>query len=72
MKLSKIITLALGTACSITFLSGCAAGFFEEEINVVFMNEGEVVDAGVITQFKNYQTPSISEAYIPNDFRFLG
>ena len=72
MKLSKIITLALGTACSITFLSGCAAGFFEEEINVVFMNEGEVVDSGVVTQFKNYKTPSISEAYIPTDFRFLG
>lgn len=72
MKISKIITLALGTACSITFLSGCAAGFFEEEINVVFMNEGEIVDSGVITQFKNYKTPSISDAYIPTDFRFLG
>ena len=72
MKISKIIPLALGTACSIALLSGCAAGFFEEEINVVFMNEGEVVDAGVITQFKNYKTPSISEAYIPSDFRFLG
>ena len=72
MKISKIIPLALGTACSITFLSGCAAGFFEEEINVVFMNEGEVVDSGVITQFKNYKTPTISEAYIPTDFRFLG
>ena len=72
MKLKKLITFALGTACSLVFLSGCAAGFFEEEIHVVFMNEGEVVDAGVITQFKNYKTPTISSAYIPTDFRFLG
>ena len=72
MKLRNIITLALGTACSVTFLSGCAAGIFEEEINVVFMNEGEIVDAGSVTQFKNYLTPSISDAYIPTDFRFLG
>lgn len=72
MKLRKIITLALGTACSMAFLSGCAAGFFEEEINVVFMNEGEIVDSGVITQFKNYKTPTISDAYVPTDFRFLG
>lgn len=72
MKLTKIIALALGTACSVTFLSGCAAGFFEEEINVVFKNEGEIVDSGSVTQFKNYLTPSISEAYIPTDFRFLG
>ena len=72
MKLRKLITLLLGTACSMAFLSGCAAGFFEEEINVVFMNEGAIVDSGTITQFKNYKTPSIDEAYIPTDYKFLG
>ena len=72
MKLRKLITLALGTACGMAFLTGCAAGFFEEEIHVVFMNEGAIVDSGTITQFKNYKTPTISDAYIPTDFRFLG
>lgn len=72
MKLRKIITLALGTACSLAFVSGCAAGMFEEEINVVFMNEGEVIDSGTVTQFQNYQSPTISDAYIPTNYKFLG
>ena len=72
MKLRKLITLALGIACSAAFLTGCGAGVFEEEIHVVFMNEGEIVDSGTITQFKNYKTPTIDDAYIPTDFRFLG
>lgn len=72
MKLNKKIVLALGIALSVTTLSSCAAGFFEEEINVVFMNEGKIVDSGVVTQFKNYKTPLLDDSYVPHDFKFLG
>ena len=72
MKLRNIIAFTLGTACSLAFVSGCAAGMFEEEIKVVFMNEGEVVDSGTVTQFLNYQSPVIDDAYIPTNYKFLG
>ena len=72
MKIKKIIGLIVGTACSLGFLSGCAAGMFEEELTVTFLNEGEVVGTGTVTQFKNIKSPTIGSAYIPDDYRFLG
>ena len=53
-------------------VSSCAINYFEEEVNVVFMNEGEIVDNGTITQFKNIKSPDLDPAYVPADFRFLG
>ena len=72
MKIKKLIVFTLGTACSLTLLSGCMAGMFEKEITVDFVNEGEVVDSGTVTQFKNIKSPVLDEAYIPTNYRFLG
>ena len=68
----KIFSIIIGTACSLSFLSGCAVNYFEEEINVVFMNEGEMIGNGTVTQFKNIKSPTIGSAYIPDNYRFLG
>ena len=72
MKIKRLFALVIGTACSLSFLSGCAINLFEKEIKVVFMNEGEIVDTGSITQFKNYQSPKIDESYVPSNYKFLG
>lgn len=72
MKLKKPISLLLGASCGLVALSGCVFKAFEKEINVVFKNEGEIVGSGTITQFKNIQSPTISSAYIPDNYRFLG
>ena len=72
MKSKRLIKILLGIACSVTFLSGCAARALENEINVVFLNEGQIVDKGVVTQFKNIKSPTLSSAYVPTDYRFLG
>lgn len=72
MKFKKGIVAGLGIAMSIVALTGCAARMFEEKINVVFKNEGAIVDSGTVTQFDNIKSPMISDAYIPTDFRFLG
>ena len=72
MKNKKILLVLLGAATSMSFLSGCAAKALERELNVVFMNEGEIIDSGVITQFKNIKSPTISDSYVPTDYRFLG
>lgn len=72
MKNKKIFLVLLGVACSVSMLSGCAAKALEREINVVFMNEGQIVDNGTVTQFKNIKSPTISDAYVPTDYRFLG
>ena len=74
MRFKKLITLILGVACSATLLSGCGfAKSFEEELNVVFMAEGDHIGDGTVTQFKNIKTPTISDAYLPDaDYRFLG
>lgn len=72
MKFKRLITLLVGTILGAGLLSGCAANLFEKEINVVFMNEGEIVESGTVTQFKNIKSPTISSAYIPDDYRFLG
>lgn len=72
MKFKKGIVAGLGIAMSVVALTGCAAQMFEEEINVVFKNEGQIVETGKVTQFDNIKSPTISDAYIPTDFRFLG
>lgn len=74
MRFKKLITLILGVACSATLLSGCSlVKSFEEELNVVFMAEGDHIGDGTVTQFKNIKTPTISDAYLPDaDYRFLG
>lgn len=72
MKFKKLIAAVIGVVTSVCFLSGCAAQVFEEKINVVFKNEGQIVASGEVTQFDNYQSPVIDDAYIPNNYRFLG
>lgn len=57
----------------ITFImSGCAAKAFEEELNVVFMYEDEFISYDTVTQFKNIKSPELSEAYIPDGYKFFG
>ena len=72
MKFKRSTFLGVAIIVGIPILSGCAAKMFEEEINVVFMNEGKIVDNGVVTQFKNIQSPTIDESYVPSGYRFLG
>ena len=74
MKFKRLITLIVGAACSIGFLTGCSiVKSLEEELNVVFMAEGDHIGDGTVTQFKNIKTPTISDAYLPDaDYRFLG
>lgn len=73
MKLRNIIVSLLGMTCSMAFLSGCAAGMFEEEIKVEFYdNEGGFVDGGTVTQFKNFQSPVLDPAYVPTNYKFVG
>lgn len=72
MKKKKVFLWATAVLMSSSLLSGCAAKVFEKELNVVFVNEGEIVNSGTITQFKNMKSPVLSDAYIPTDYRFLG
>lgn len=72
MKLKKLIAAVIGIFTSITVLTGCAAQLWEEKINVVFKLEDQIVDSGVVTQFDNIQAPTIDDAYVPNNYRFLG
>ena len=72
MKIKNIIVSILGATCSMAFLSGCAAGMFEEEIKVVFINEGEEMATGTVTQFKNIKSPVVDPGYIPKNYKFLG
>ena len=73
MRFKKLITLIIGVACSGALLSGCnLAKSFEEELNVVFLADGDFIESGTVTQFKNIKTPTISDAYVPDDYKFLG
>lgn len=72
MKFKKLITFCLGLLLSVGAATGCSAQMWEEKINVVFKNEGQIVDSGTVTQFDNYQSPVLDDAYIPNNYRFLG
>ena len=72
MKKKPFMCLALGALLGAGALSSCAAKAFEEELNIVFLNEGEIVASDTITQFKNTQSPTLPEEYIPVGYRFLG
>ena len=52
--------------------TSCAAKAFEEEINVVFMYEGEYVGHDTVTQFKNIKAPTLPDSYIPDGYKFFG
>ena len=56
----------------VLFTSSCVVKAFEEEINVVFMYEDEIVGYDTVTQFKNIKSPELSEAYIPDGYKFFG
>lgn len=53
-------------------MTGCAAQAFEKEINVVFMYENELISYDTVTQFKNIKSPELSDAYIPDGYKFFG
>ena len=72
MKTKNFITLGISLAASIVVLNGCAARSLECSLNVVFMNEGEIVDCGKVDQFTNFKSPTLPDSYIPNNYRFLG
>ena len=72
MKTKKLLGWLIGAACSLSILSGCMAGMFEEEIKVTFATGGEVIGEGTVTQFKNIKSPELEEGYIPADYKFLG
>lgn len=73
--MKKIIAILLFFACaaSVAALPSCTiVKGMEENFNVVFMNEGEIVDSGTVSQFKNVLTPEVDEAYIPDGYKFYG
>lgn len=73
MKTKRLITLLVGISCSLGFLTGCSiVKSLEEELNVVFKVEGEFIESGTVTQFKNIKSPTISDAYVPTDYKFVG
>lgn len=73
MRFKKLIALFIGVACSGALLSGCnLAKSLEEELNVVFLADGDFIESGTVTQFKNIKTPTISDAYVPDGYKFLG
>ena len=67
-KILLLIILALG----FVGLTGCLPQAVEEEFNIVFVNEGEIIATGKINQFTNIKTPTIAEGYIPYGYKFLG
>lgn len=72
MRKPRFLVFLLGIITSVSVLSGCMARSIENELNVVFMNEGKIVEHGTITQFKNIKSPDLDAAYIPDNYRFLG
>ena len=64
-----VLVLSMTAAFSMT---SCAAKIWEEEFNVVFMNEGEIIESGTVSQFKNFLAPTIDEAYVPDGYKFFG
>ena len=52
--------------------TSCAAKMFEEELNVVFMYEDEIIAVDTVTQFKNIKSPELGEAYIPDGYKLFG
>ena len=72
MKKRKIFASLLLLIGLMFSLTSCLAGAFEKEINVVFKYEDEFIDKGTVSQFKNYKTPGLTDAYIPEGYKFFG
>lgn len=67
-----ILTFVLALSTALVLTSCGAAKALEEQFNVVFINEGEIVSFDTVTQFKNILTPQVDEAYIPDGYKFYG
>ena len=72
MKLIKRFFVVLVAFFMLATNTSCFAKAFEEEINVVFMYEDEYISHDTVTQFKNIKCPELSEAYIPDGYKFFG
>ena len=71
-KILSLFFIILLAFTGVFGLTACVADLFEEELSVVFMNEGEVVGTGSVTQYKNIKTPGLDDAYVPEGYRFYG
>ena len=72
MKILRKILLLMSFLFVIMTNASCAAKVFEKEINVVFMYEDEFISSDTVTQFKNIKSPELSDAYIPDGYKFFG
>ena len=72
MKILRKILLLMSFLFVIMTNASCAAKVFEKEINVVFMYEVEFISSDTVTQFKNIKSPELSDAYIPDGYKFFG
>lgn len=72
MKFIKRFFMVLVVFFMLATNTSCFAKAFEEEINVVFMYEDEYISHDTVTQFKNIKCPELSEAYIPDGYKFFG
>lgn len=72
MKFIKRFFMVLISVFLLTVNTSCFAKAFEEEINVVFMYEDEYIAHDTVTQFKNIKCPELSDAYIPDGYKFFG
>lgn len=72
MKKFKILSLFLVLLLALTSLSACMAQGLEQELNVVFMYEDELITSVKIDQFTNAKTPTLPKTYIPDGYRFFG
>ena len=72
MKFIKRFFMVLVAVFMLATNTSCFAKAFEEEINVVFMYEDEYISHDTVTQFKNIKSPELSDAYIPDGYKFFG
>ena len=72
MKFIKRFFMVLISVFLLATNTSCFAKAFEEEINVVFMYEDEYIAHDTVTQFKNIKSPELSDAYIPDGYKFFG
>lgn len=72
MKFIKRFFVVLVAFFMLATNTSCFAKAFEEEINVVFMYEDEYISHDTVTQFKNIKSPELSDAYIPDGYKFFG
>lgn len=73
-KLLIIILTLIPIVCTSVFgLSSCMlADIYEEELSVVYVCDGEIIETSSVTQYKNIKTPTLSDAYVPDGYRFYG